>query len=457
MIRALARRALTVAAAVFVLAGATSADTVPRPPRFHYTMTTLANGLQAVFLEDHSTPIVHLAIWYHVGSKDERPGRTGFAHLFEHLMFKGSKNVLPDQHPSWITSIGGESNAETDEDSTVYWETVPAQYLPLVLWLEADRMASLDVSEAKFRTELEVVKEERRMRFENQPYGLLPEIIDDHAFTTHPYKHETIGSIADLEAASIEDVRAFHDTYYVPNNATAVLVGDFSTSQAKSLVERYLGRVPRGKPVPRDIPEEPPHTHETRVTVTEPWPLPAVVVAYHITYDGHPDSYPLHILEKILSDGDSSRLYRSLVYEQQVALAAFADAKLIEDPNLFYAVAIVQPGRDSADVLDRLQAEVDRVKTDGVTEEELDRAKRQFARDYILGRETVRQKALQLGHAVVIHDDIRTADGEFDLFQRVTRDDVRRVAQTYFTPESRLLLTVLPAAGAVPRATVTQP
>jgi zinc protease len=236
-----------------------------------------------------------------------------------------------------------------------------------------------------------------------------------------------------------------------------VLVGDFSTSQAKSLVERYLGRVPRGKPVPRDIPEEPPHTHETRVTVTEPWPLPAVVVAYHITYDGHPDSYPLHILEKILSDGDSSRLYRSLVYEQQVALAAFADAKLIEDPNLFYAVAIVQPGRDSADVLDRLQAEVDRVKTDGVTEEELDRAKRQFARDYILGRETVRQKALQLGHAVVIHDDIRTADGEFDLFQRVTRDDVRRVAQTYFTPESRLLLTVLPAAGAVPRATVTQP
>ncbi|HWB15481.1 MAG TPA: pitrilysin family protein [Vicinamibacterales bacterium] len=457
MIRALARRALIVAAAVFVLAGATSADTVPRPPRFHYTMTTLANGLQAVFLEDHSTPIVHLAIWYHVGSKDERPGRTGFAHLFEHLMFKGSKNVLPDQHPSWITSIGGESNAETDEDSTIYWETVPAQYLPLVLWLEADRMASLDVSEAKFRTELEVVKEERRMRFENQPYGLLPEIIDDHAFTTHPYKHETIGSIADLEAASIEDVRAFHDTYYVPNNATAVLVGDFSTSQAKSLVERYLGRVPRGKPVPRDIPEEPPHTHETRVTVTEPWPLPAVVVAYHITYDGHPDSYPLHILEKILSDGDSSRLYRSLVYEQQVALAAFADAKLIEDPNLFYAVAIVQPGRDPADVLDRLQAEVDRVKTDGVTEEELDRAKRQFARDYILGRETVRQKALQLGHAVVIHDDIRTADGEFDLFQRVTRDDVRRVAQTYFTPESRLLLTVLPSAGAVPRATVTQP
>jgi zinc protease len=457
MIRARAWRASTVAAALFVLAGAASADTVPRPPRFEYTMTTLANGLQAVFLEDHSTPIVHLAIWYHVGSKDERPGRTGFAHLFEHLMFKGSKNVLPDQHPSWITSIGGESNAETDEDATIYWETVPAQYLPLVLWLEADRMASLDVSEAKFRTELEVVKEERRMRFENQPYGLLPELIDDHAFTTHPYRHETIGSMADLEAASIEDVRAFHDTYYVPNNATAVLVGDFETPQAKALVERYLGRVPRGAAVPREIPAEPPHTHETRVTLTEPWPLPAVVVAYHVTYDGHPDSYGLHILEKILSDGDSSRLYRSLVYEQQAALAVLADAKLVEDPNLFYAVAIVRPGHDPADVLQRLEAEVDRIGTDGVTEEELDRAKRQFARDYVLGRETIRQKALELGHAVVIHDDAGTADGEFDLFQRVTQADVQRVARRYFSPSSRLLLTVLPPAAETPGAPVGAP
>ncbi len=162
-------------------------------------MTTLPNGLQVVFLEDHSTPIVHAALWYHVGSKDEKAGRTGFAHLFEHLMFKGSKNVRADQHPSWITSVGGQANAFTDEDATVYWQTVPAQYLPLVLWLEADRMASLDVSEEKFKTELEVVKEERRMRFENQPFGRLPEIIFDKAFTTHPYKHQTIGSMEDLQ------------------------------------------------------------------------------------------------------------------------------------------------------------------------------------------------------------------------------------------------------------------
>jgi zinc protease len=435
------------AAAALCLPLAAAPPPVPRPPKFDYKMAALPNGLQAVFLEDHSTPLVHLAVWYHVGSKDERAGRTGFAHLFEHLMFKGSKNVGPDQHPSKITAIGGQANAFTDEDTTVFWETVPAQYLPLVLWLEADRMASLDVSESKFTTEREVVKEERRMRFENQPYGRLSEIIYDHAFTTHPYKHQAIGSMADLDAASIADVRDFHDAYYVPNNATVVVVGDFETTQARELVTQYLGQVPKGKPVPRDIPAEPAHAEETTVTVTDNWPLAAVVVSYHITYDGHPDSYPLHILDKILTDGDSSRIYRALVYQKQMAAGTFGEAKLIEDPNLFYAVAIVPQGRRPADVLAELNATIDRVADQGVTAAELERAKRQFARDYILGRETAQQKAIELGHAVVIHRDITTADGEFDLFQNVTLADVQRVARTYFTSASRMTLTVLPKAG----------
>src|SRR4249919_17078 len=191
-------RAVAAVLAVAVLIAPLTQAAV-RPPRLDYTMTTLPNGLNVVFLEDHSTPIVHLQMWYHVGSKNERPGRTGFAHFFEHMMFKGSKNVEPEGHPSYISSVGGQSNASTNEDATVFWETVPSQYLPLILWLEADRMASLDVNEDKFKTEREVVKEERRMRFENQPFGRLSEIIFDKAFTTHPYKHETIGSMADLE------------------------------------------------------------------------------------------------------------------------------------------------------------------------------------------------------------------------------------------------------------------
>ncbi|HXW03992.1 MAG TPA: pitrilysin family protein [Vicinamibacterales bacterium] len=422
-----------------------AADAAVRPPRLDYTMTTLPNGLKVVLLEDHSTPIVHAEVWYHVGSKNEKKGRTGFAHLFEHMMFKGSRNVEPEGHPSHISSVGGQSNAYTNEDVTVFWQTFPAQYLPLVLWLEADRMASLRIDEKVFATEREVVKEERRMRIENQPYGRLNEIIYDQAFTVHPYKHPTIGSMADLEAASIEDVRDFFRTYYVPNNATLVLVGDFDTKEALSLVTRYLGRVPKSDgPVPRDIPQEPAKTQERRVQLEESWPLPAVVVAHHITYDGHPDSYPLHIASKVLSDGQSSRIYRRLVYEKQLALAAFGGGNIIEHPNLFFAVAIMQPGRSPEEGTAALTAELERLKKEPISEAELQQAKNQFARDYILSRESNKDKASQLGHAAVIHDDITTADGEFDIFMKTTAADVQRVARTYFTSENRLVVTILP-------------
>ena len=417
-----------------------------RPPKLEYKVTTLPNGLTLVTEEDHSTPIVHVQIWYHVGSRNERPGRTGFAHLFEHLMFKGSKNVEPEGHTSMIASVGGQSNAYTQDDVTVFWETLPSQYLPLALWLEADRMATLRIDKDTFTSEREVVKEERRMRVDNQPYGRLSEIIFDQAFTVHPYKHSTIGSMTDLESASIDDVRDFYNTYYVPENATVALVGDFETAQAEQLVTQYLGRVPKAEhPVPRDIPKEPPTTREKRVTLQEPWPLPAVVVAYHITYDGHPDSYPLHIASKVLSDGQSSRIYKKLVYDTGIALAASGEANIIEDPNLFYAVAFLQPGHRPEEAVNALIAEFDRLKAEPISEHELERAKNQFARDYILGRESNQQKALQLAHALVIHHDIRTADGEFDIFQKLTTADVQRVARTYFTPENRLVLTLLPA------------
>jgi zinc protease len=434
---------------VLGLAGLLAIDPIAsaavRPPKLDYTMTTLPNGMKLVMLEDLSTTIVHAEIWYHVGSKNERRGRTGFAHLFEHMMFKGSKNVEAEGHPSYISSVGGQSNAYTNEDSTVFWQTFPAQYLPLVLWLEADRMASLRIEEKVFQTEREVVKEERRMRFENQPYGQLNEIIYGHAFTVHPYKHPTIGSMTDLEAASIDDVRDFFRTYYVPDNATLVLVGDFETKEATELVTQQFGRIPKSaRPVPRDIPKEPPQTKERRVQIEENWPLPAVVVAYHITYDGHPDSYPLHIASKVLSDGQSSRIYRKLVYEKRIALAAYGGGNIIEDPNLFFAVAIVQPGRTPAEAIDALIAELDRLKAEPISAGELQQAKNQFARDYILGRESNKDKAGQLGHAVVIHNDIKTADGEFDIFANMTASDVQRVARTYFTPENRLVMTIMP-------------
>lgn len=443
------RRVLSACLASTLLVASLPVSAAVPPPRLQYDLTTLPNGLTVVLSEDHSTPIVHVSMAYHVGSKNEKPGRTGFAHLFEHMMFKGSKNVGPEEHTSIIASVGGQSNAYTVDDETVFWQTLPAQYLPLAVWLEADRMATLRVDKNTFVNEREVVKEERRMRVDNQPYGRLNEIIYANTFTTHPYKHPTIGSMADLEAASIEDVREFYQTFYVPENATLVIVGDFDLAQTKALVEQYFGRVPKADhPVPRDIPKEPPQQQEKRVRVEAPWPLPAVVVAYHITYDGHPDSYPLHIAAKVLSDGNSSRIYQKLVYERQLAVSAFGGANLIEDPNLFYAVAIVQPGQSPDEAASALIAEMDRLTTDGVTEHELQRAKNQFARDYITGRESIQQKAVQLSHAVVIHNDVASADGEFEIFQNLTASDVQRVARTYFTAQNRTVITIMPTTSA---------
>ena len=438
--------ALAVLSAALAGASVLTVGAAVRPTKFEYRVETLDNGLTVILSEDRSTPIIHLQLWYQVGSRDEPPGRTGFAHLFEHLMFQGSHNLERGDHLALITRIGGDGNAYTTDDATVFHGTVPAEYLPLVLWMEADRMATLRISQEGLDAEREVVKEERRLRYENEPFGLLNEILYDHAFTTHPYRHTTIGSMADLEAARIEDVQAFFDTYYVPENATLTLVGDFDTDYAFQLVEHFLGRVPKAeRPVPRDLPREPPPASARSLTVeADNWPLPAVVVAHPVTYDGHPDAYPLHILSKILSDGQSARIYRRMVYEQQVAVTAFGQAVLIEDPNLFYAVALAPPGRSTDEVAAALIAELDRAKTDPPTDAELQRAKNQFARDYVIGRITIEQKAVHLAHAAVAHDDVTTADAEFDIFMNVSSDDVQRVAQTYLRDENRLVLTILP-------------
>jgi zinc protease len=252
----------------------------------------------------------------------------------------------------------------------------------------------------------------------------------------------------DLEAASIEDVRDFHNTYYVPENATLVIVGDFDTPQTLQMINQYFGRVPKARrPVPRDIPKEPPQTKERRAVVEESWPLPAVVVAYHVTYDGHPDSYPLHIASKIMSDGQSARIPLELMYKRRLALTAFGSGNITEDPNLFYAVAVVQPGQTAAVAEQALIAEFEKLIKEPVTPVELQRAKNQWARDYVVGRESNQDKAIHLAHAAVIHNDIGTADAEYDVLMNVTTADVQRVARTYFTPANRVVVHVLPKGG----------
>ncbi|HYH45347.1 MAG TPA: pitrilysin family protein, partial [Thermoanaerobaculia bacterium] len=317
------------------------------PPTLEVRQHQLGNGLKVLLHQDRSVPVVDVQVWYEVGSKDERAGRSGFAHLFEHLMFKGSANVGPEEHGQFVESIGGRNNATTDFDRTLYFETIPSRYLERILWMEADRMRSLDVSDENFKSEREVVKEERRLRVDNPPFGRLFEVVLANTYTTHPYRILPIGSIADLDAATIEDVRAFHRTYYVPNNATLVVSGDLDPEQTLRWIEQYFGDIPRGPgAIPRQVSEEPQQTAERRlVDKHRNTPLPAVLFTYHVPEAGHADLYALEVASNVLSSGASSRLHRRLVYDTQMALGAGGQAIVLQDPGVFFFYSILQGGR----------------------------------------------------------------------------------------------------------------
>jgi zinc protease len=425
------------------------------PPKLEVREHKLANGLDLLMYEDHSVPAATVELWYHVGSKDEKRGRSGFAHLFEHLMFKGSAHVGPEEHKNFIASIGGRYNATTDFDRTLYFQSFPSNYLERVLWMEADRMSSLNVSDENFKSERDVVKEERRLRVENPPFGRLFEVVLDKTFTTHPYKIEPIGSMADLDAATLQDVRDFHSLYYVPNNATVVVSGDFSPEQVIGWTEKYFGPIPKGRPIPRGTPKEPAQTAERRAVDYHPnSPLPAVVLTYHIPQAGQADTYALQVASNILSAGESSRLYKRMVYEKQMAVAAGGDAILLEDPGVFFFYSILQGGQKPEDGEKELLAEAQRLRDEPVSEGELVKAKNQIISGLVFGRQTDQDKADSIGYAKVILNDESYVNRQLAEFQKVTAADVQRVARAYFSPGNRTVVYMLPEAmrpGAQPQ------
>jgi len=452
------RKWIRAAAAVFFAIGVSACLTPPlaaqdqssavRPPKLDFTTHTLSNGLQVILLEEHAVPVIDLQVWYHVGGKDERPGHTGFAHLFEHLMFKGSAHVGTEEHSRIIEAVGGYDNAETGDDTTNYFETFPSQYLERVLWLEADRMGSLNVDEANFESERKVVEEERRLRVDNQPYGSLEEDLRGAAFTVHGYHHTPIGSIADLDKATLEDVRAFFNTYYKPNNATLVIVGDFSSDQALSWTRKYFDGIPASAgPIPRPDTPEPPQTEERDVAKSySNTPLPAVVIGYKIPARYAPDAYPLDLASNILAGGESSRLYQALVYKDQIAVQSAGFGNFTEDPNLFWAYAIMNPGHAPADGEKAVVAILDGLKNQPVSRNELQKAKNQEISGFILGRDTDEQKAVALAGATVIGKNPDLVNTELERYLKVTPEDIERVAKEYFVPQRATFLTIKPAA-----------
>lgn len=434
----------TTALAPAALPGLAQAAEVP-PIKF--TSRTLPNGLKVYASLDRSTPNVSVQVWYGVGSKDDPQGRSGFAHLFEHLMFKATRNMPSETFDRMTEDVGGFNNASTADDFTDYFEVVPANHLERLVWAEADRMSTLVVDEAVFKSERDVVKEELRQRVLASPYGRLMALyLPQASYTTHPYKRPGIGSIEELDAATVDDVRAFHRTYYRPDNAALVIVGNFDPAKLDAWVDQYFGPLKNpNQPLPRVKVKEPPRTKAGVFDGYGPnVPLPAVVLSWQGAAASDPDAPALKVLDAILSAGKSSRLYNSLVYDKQIAVEAFSNADLPQDPGLFMVGAIMSNGKTIAEGEAALLAEVKRLRDAPPTVAELTEAKNELLAGALRSRETIEGRGSAIGYALTVDGDANAVNTELAELQAVTAADVQRVAAKYLAEDRRMTIRYRP-------------
>jgi len=421
------------------------ASTQTRMPQLKFTDRTLANGLRVLTVEDHSSPTVAIQVWYHVGSKDDPNQRSGFAHLFEHIMFKSTKNMKSEMMDRLTEDVGGFNNAFTNDDVTVYFEVVPSNYLETLIWAEADRLSGLNVDDANFKSERDVVKEEYRQSILAPPYGRAFYLLQSKSFQEHPYKRPTIGSIEDLDAASLKDVQEFHSTYYRPDNATLVVVGDFDPKQLDGWIDKYFTPIAKpSRPLPRVTVKEPPRKSEIRVTEFGHNDLPAVGFTFLTAKLSDPDADALQVANAILTAGESSRLYHSLVYTQQIAAEVLSDENALEDAGLFIMGAILSEGKKVEDAEKSMLAEIKKLQDAPVSAAELEKAKNQLVTDQLRERETGNGKAMALGQAAVLLGDPARVNTDLARLQAVTAADIQRVMKKYFTDSNRLVLYYLP-------------
>lgn len=409
-----------------------------------FTEFELENGLRGVVRENHSAPIVTVDVWYHVGSKNEDPNRTGMAHLFEHLMFQGSKHVGKAEHFKYVQEAGGTLNGSTNFDRTNYYETLPANQLELALWLESDRMMSLNLNEENFENQRQVVMEERRQRYDNAPYGRVYEELHKRAFVRHPYRWLPIGSMEHLQAATLEDAWRFFKTFYAPNNALIVVSGDVDARQTQALIERYFGDIPRNGAIPRPQNDDAELADEIRDVIYDHAQLPALFVAYRICDATSPDADALSVISDLLSDGRSSRLYRALVHEGRLAQSVSTHVAANEHNGLFYVSVIAQPSTDLDELEKRLDEEMQKIVAGDVSEIELEKAKNAAEMNLIRALSSNFGVADSLAYFRVFFGDANEINRELDKVEAVALDDVRRVAQKYFGAKKRVVLRWLP-------------
>lgn len=413
--------------------------------KINFTQYDLPNGLHVILHEDHSTPIVAVTVLYHVGSKNEDPMRTGFAHFFEHLMFEGSDNIKRGEYMKLIQNAGGQLNANTSFDRTFYYEVIPSNQLELGLWMESERMLHSKVDSVGVETQRKVVKEELKQRNENTPYGSILNEAFGHAFTVHPYRWTPGGSPEYINKAALQEFIDFYKTFYVPNNATLSISGDITPAEAKVLIDKYFASIPKGtKPIPRPTAVEPVKTAEVRDTVYDNIQLPGVIMGYHTPAQGTPDYYAVNMLATLLSQGKSSRMQKSIVDKQQKALFAGAFPLPSEDPGLTLVFGIANMGVSPTDLENAMNAEFEKAKKDLISEEEFQKLRNQVENDFVSGNSKVVGIAENLANYYVYFKDANLINNEIDRYMKVTREDIQKAAQKYLTKENRVVLYYLP-------------
>ena len=409
----------------------------------------LSNGLTVIFQEQHTVPIVAVDLWYKVGSRDEKPGKSGFAHLFEHLMFEGSENVGKSEHMKLITDVGGTVNGSTTQDRTNYWQVVPANQLELVLWLEADRMRSLNVNEENFENQRSTVKEERRLRIDNQPYmHALHELRDELIYENFAYKHSVIGSMTDLDNATLDDVQEFHRTYYSPNNAILSIVGDFDSGSASKLLEKYFGNIPMVENPPEVNLAEVKSRKEKYLIHNDNFaPFPALIFSYLAPDLKNSDHYKILLWEKILFEGESGRFYRQLVEDEQMALHVVGGRDGKFGPGSFFGFIQLAPECPMEKLKSKFYSIFQQTLDSAVPASELEKAKNLVYNDLVAKLELVRMRADQFCMYEMLYNDPTVLYSEIEHFTDITSLDMQQFALEYFTSTSRSIIEIVPQNG----------
>ena len=405
----------------------------------------LDNGLHVILHQDNTAPVVITSVMYHVGAKDETPDRTGLAHFFEHLLFEGTKNIARGEWFNIVSSNGGTNNANTSDDRTYYYEVFPSNNLALGLWMESDRMLQPVINQIGVDTQNEVVKEEKRSRYDNRPYGALLGEVKKNLFDKHPYRWTTIGSMEHLDAATLDEFIAFNKKFYVPNNAVLVVAGDIDKTEAKDLINKYFGSIPRGASIPRQSFVEQPITETRNAVYTDPnIQIPAMVTAYRTPAMTTRDAYVLDLISTILSSGKSSRLHKKMVDEQKSALSIGAINLSQEDYGMYVLFALPMGNTSMKTILEQMDEEIVKLQTELISERDLQKLKNKMENNFVNANSNLEGIAHSLAKYYMLYDDVNLINTEIDIYLSITREEIQKIANIYLNPNQRLELHYLP-------------